>query len=72
MGDSKNYVAMNTTHLLDPDLSLSAKGLLSLILAIPEQEINTFELMELSKTKEKDIEKLLIELEQAGYFNQKQ
>lgn len=66
---NKNYTVMANYHLKDVNLSLDAKGLLSLMLSLPEDWDYSMKGL-CAKTKEgiKAIRRTLHELEQTGYL----
>lgn len=66
---NKNYTVMSNKHLREPNMSLKAKGLLSLILSLPDTWNYSVEgLCELSKDGRDGISAGLKELEQFGYL----
>jgi hypothetical protein len=66
---SKNYTVMSNYHLKDKDLSLKSKGLLSMILSLPDDwNYTTRGLAAISKEGVDSIGASLKELEQAGYL----
>lgn len=65
---NKNYTVMSNVHLRDKALSLKAKGLLSLILSLPDDwQYNVKGLAAISKEGRSGITSALQELEAAGY-----
>lgn len=67
---SKDYVVMATHHLKEREMSLKAKGLLSLMLAIPNDlKISTESLVSLSKDGKDSVTAALHELERLGYVS---
>ena len=68
--ESKDYTAMATHHLKEREMSLRAKGLLSLMLAIPNGlKISTESLVSLSKDGKTSVTAALHELERFGYIS---
>ena len=66
---TKNYTVMSNTHLRDRGLSLKAKGLLSVMLSLPEDWDYSIEgLCKISLECEKAIRSALNELKAAGYL----
>lgn len=64
-----NYTVMSNHHLMNRNLSLKAKGLLSLILALPEGwHYSIAGLAAISKEKESAINSALKELKENGYL----
>ena len=64
------YVAMPNHHLKEKEMSLKAKGLLSLMLAIPNGlKISTESLVSLSKDGKNSVTAALHELERFGYIS---
>ena len=64
-----NYTVMSNHHLMNRNLSLKAKGLLSLILALPEDwHYSIAGLAAISKEKEGAINSALKELKENGYL----
>ena len=64
------YVAMPNHHLKEKEMSLTAKGLLSLMLAIPNGlKISTESLVSLSKDGKDSVTAALHELERFGYIS---
>ena len=69
---TKNYTVMSNVHLRDKALSLKAKGLLSLILSLPDEwEYSIKGLAAISKEGRDGINSGLQELESAGYLVRK-
>lgn len=65
---NKNYTTMANYHLRDPRLSLKAKGLLSLILSLPEDwDYTILGLASLSRDGKDAVRSCLDELGEAGY-----
>lgn len=66
---NKNYTVMGNYHLRDKELSLKAKGLLSIMLSLPDGwNFSTQGLTTLSSDGETAIRSALKELEQKGYL----
>ena len=66
---NKNYTVKGNYHLRDKELSLKAKGLLSIMLSLPEGwNFSTNGLTTLSSDGETAIRSTLKELEQKGYL----
>ena len=66
---TKNYTVMSNHHLIDRNLSLKAKGLLSVVLSLPEDwEYSVSGLASISKEKETSINSALRELKENGYL----
>lgn len=66
---NKNYTHMANYHFRDKGMSLRAKGLLSLMLSLPEEwDYSANGLAALSKDGKDSVKKALIELEQLGYL----
>ena len=64
------YVAMPNHHLKEKEMSLKAKGLLSLMLAMPNGlKISTESLVSLSKDGKASVTAALHELERFGYIS---
>lgn len=64
-----NYIAMSSYHLKDRRLSIRAKGLLTLLLSLPEDwEFSMDALKKLVNEEESDINRIIVELTAAGYF----
>lgn len=69
---NKNYTTISNYHLQDNNLSLKAKGLLTIILSLPpDWEITTNSLKSLSKEGDASIRSILKELEKNGYLVRK-
>ena len=65
----KNYTVMSNYHLQDGNLSLKAKGLLSMMLSLPEDWIYSVEgLVSLCKEGRDAVRSALTEMEDAGYM----
>jgi len=70
---NKNYTVMSNYHLKDKNLSLKAKGLLSIILSLPEEwNYTTRGLAAICKEGVDCIGATLRELENAGYIERNQ
>lgn len=70
---TKDYTVMSNSHLRDTNLSLKAKGLLSLMLSLPEQwNYTTRGLAAICKEGVEAIGSALKELETAGYILRRQ
>lgn len=68
--EEKYYVAMPNHHLKEKEMSLKAKGLLSLMLAMPNGlKISTESLVSLSKDGKESVTAALHELERFGYIS---
>lgn len=66
---TKDYTVMSNHHLRDMSMSYSAKGLLSLMLSLPDDWDYSVEgLVSISKEGEKAVRSTLRELEQCGYL----
>lgn len=66
---TKDYTTMSNYHLRDINLTLKAKGLLSVMLSLPEDwDYSIKGLATISKEGEKAIRTVLTELEDAGYL----
>ena len=64
-----NYITMSSYHIKDKNLSLKAKGLLSLILILPNREnFNIKNLAAICKENETAIKSALEELKENGYL----
>ena len=71
MNEDKNYSEISNRHLVDTGLSLSAKGLLSLMLAAPSEWNRTGAgLPDVCKEGADEIQDVLDELETRGYIRQ--
>ena len=67
----KNYTVMSNHHLQDGNLSLKAKGLLSMMLSLPEDWVYSVEgLVSLCKEGRDAVRSALTELEDTGYDHQ--
>lgn len=70
---NKNYTVMSNVHLRDRNLSLKAKGLLSLLLSLPDNwHYSIRGLAKISKESPDGISSGLRELENAGYLTRRQ
>ena len=66
---TENYTTMSNHHLKNKNLSLKAKGLLSVVLSLPETwEYSVAGLASISKEKESAINSALKELKENGYL----
>ena len=66
---NKNYTVMSNYHLKEQDMSLKAKGLLSVILSLPEDwNYSIAGLVAICKENETSIKSTLEELKQFGYL----
>lgn len=66
---TSNYTVMSNTHLKDRDLSMKAKGLLSIVLSLPDSwEYSISGLAALSAEKESAVKSALNELKDHGYL----
>lgn len=65
---NNNLVLINRFYLMDKSLSLSAKGLFTVILSNKGQRISTKELASLCKENELTINSLVNELKNFGYL----
>ena len=66
---TKDYTVMSNYHLKDCNLSLKAKGLLSVVLALPDNwEYSVSGLAAISKEKETSVKTALKELKENGYL----
>ena len=70
---NRNYTVMSNVHLRDQNLSLKAKGLLSLLLSLPDDwHYSIRGLAKISKESPDGISSGLKELEKAGYLTRRQ
>ena len=70
---TKNYTTISNFHLREKDMSLKAKGLLSLMLSLPEDwDYSVVGLAKLSKDGKDSVTNTLIELERFGYVKRTQ
>ena len=68
-----NYTVMSNTHFKERDMSLKAKGLLSLMLSLPDSwNYNIAGLVRLSKDGKDSVMTALAELENFGYLKRRQ
>ena len=66
----KEYVKMAKYHFKDKGMSLKAKGLLSLMLSLPDDWDFSIEgIITLSSDEERSVNKAISELKEAGYLN---
>lgn len=66
---TKDFTVMSNYHLRDKRISLKAKGLLSVILSLPENWNYTLSgLAKISKEKVSAIRTRILELEEYGYI----
>lgn len=66
---NKNYTHMANYHFREKGMSLKAKGLLSLMLSLPDEwDYSANGLATLSKDGKDSVKKTLVELEQFGYL----
>lgn len=66
---SKNYTVMSNYHLKDMNMSFKAKGLLSMMLSLPDDwDYSITGLSKISKENEKAIKIILNELKELGYL----
>lgn len=66
---NKNYTVMSNTHLRDMGLSLKAKGLLSVMLSLPETwDYSIAGLVAICKENETAVKSALKELKESGYL----
>jgi hypothetical protein len=66
---TKDYTVMSNYHLKEPNMSLKAKGLLSLILSLPDDwNYSIAGLVSICKENETSIKNTLDELKQFGYL----
>ena len=66
---NKNYTTMSNFHLRDKNLSLKAKGLLSVMLSLPDTwDYSLNGLVSISKENETAIKTALNELKKYGYL----
>ena len=66
---TKNYTAMSNCHLFEESLSLKAKGLMSLFLALPDEfKFSIENIVSLSKESHDCIKSTLKELKESGYI----
>ena len=66
---TSDYTVMSNTHFKEKELSLKAKGLLSLMLSLPDAwDYSIMGLVQLSKDGKDSVMNALIELEEFGYL----
>lgn len=66
---NKNYTVMSNYHLKDVNMSFKAKGLLSMMLSLPDDwDYSIAGLSKISKENEKAIKTILDELKKLGYL----
>ena len=66
---TENYTVMSNTHFKQKDMSLKAKGLLSLMLSLPDSwHYSISGLVKLSKDGKDSVMSALVELEEFGYL----
>lgn len=66
---NKNYTVMSNYHLKDTNMSFKAKGLLSMMLSLPDDwDYSITGLSKISKENEKAIKIILNELKELGYL----
>lgn len=66
---TNNYTVMSNYHFREKDMSLKAKGLLSLMLSLPEQwDYSIIGLVKICKENETSIKSALEELKEFGYL----
>lgn len=66
---TKNYTVMSNDHFKEKEMSLKSKGLLSLMLSLPDDwDYSIAGLVTLSKDKESSVKSALKELEDFGYL----
>lgn len=69
---NKNYTTMSNYHLRDKNLTFKAKGLLSMMLSLPDDwDYSIRGLEKISLESKNTINKILKELEQYGYLERK-
>ena len=69
---NKNYTTMSNYHLMDKNLTFKAKGLLSMMLSLPDDwDYSIRGLEKISLESKNTINKILKELEQYGYLERK-
>ena len=70
---TNNYTVMSNAHFKEKEMSLKAKGLLSLMLSLPDDwSYNISGLVKLSKDGKDSVMSALAELEKFGYLERKQ
>lgn len=66
---TKDYTVMSNTHLRDKNMSFKAKGLLSVMLSLPEEwDYSMNGLVAISKENLTAVRNTLQELEELGYL----
>lgn len=66
---AKDYIAMSNNHLKEKEMSLKAKGLLSMMLSLPEEwDYSIAGLVAICKENETAIKSTLKELKEFGYL----
>ena len=66
---NKNYTTVSNVHLKDINLSLKAKGLLTVMLSLPDDwDYSIAGLISICKESKKAIQSTLVELEENGYL----
>lgn len=66
---TKNYTVMSNEHLRDPALSLAARGLMSMMLSLPDDwDYSVNGLLTLCKEGRTVVQRSLSEMEKAGYL----
>ena len=66
---NKDYTVMSNCHLKDANMSFKAKGLLSMMLSLPDDwDYSIAGLSKISKENEKAIKTILDELKELGYL----
>ena len=66
---TKNYTVMSNYHLHEKDMSLKAKGLLSIMLSLPDDwDYSIDGLIKLSKDGKDSVTAAILELEKLGYL----
>lgn len=66
---NEHYIAMSDYHLKDPRLSIQAKGLLTILLSMPDDwEYSVDDLKSMTSEDEFAIQRIINELTAAGYF----
>lgn len=67
---TKNYTVMSNEHLRDPALSLAARGLMSMMLSLPDDwDYSIAGLVTLCSEGQKVVRRCLSEMEKAGYLS---
>lgn len=66
---TQNYTVMSNYHFKEKDMSLKAKGLLSLMLSLPDDwDYSIAGLVAICKENETEIKNILEELQKFGYI----